>query len=284
MEMVSVTDFVVIVLHWGRFEDTRDCIDSLLAQRGNFPILLVDNGTYEKRLGILTQNNLRVRLVSHDRNLGFAEGNNKAIKIAESLGVTKFLLLNNDTVVPSDSLQAILSCQKDPYELISPLQSDTGGEVTAASGRIVKPWYRPVLGQNEYQSKDFLSGYCLLISAKVFQEIGYFDPIYFLYYEDVDFCTRAKKHGFVLKNCVSVKVIHKESFSKIPSPEKVYYTLRNNLFFIQRYAGILEKPFAYGYVILLVAKIILFRHSFSYTASSMLAVLDFILRIGGKRP
>ncbi|HKZ34637.1 MAG TPA: glycosyltransferase family 2 protein [Patescibacteria group bacterium] len=284
MEMAPLTDTAVIVVHWGRFEDTRQCIDSLLSQNGNFHIILVDNGTYEERLDQITQLSSRVRLVSHEQNLGFAEGNNKAIKIAESLGVTRILLLNNDTVVSPDSLHFLFDCQRHTNELVSPLQSDTKGKVTSVSGRVLKPWYRPILTRKESQSIDFLSGYCLLISSRVFQEIGYFDPIYFLYYEDVDFCTRAKKHGFVLKKCASVKVLHKESLSGIPSPEKVYYTVRNNLIYIQKYARVLEKPFAYGYLFLLVVKIILSHHSFAYTAGSILAVLDFVLRIGGKRP
>ena len=82
----------------------------------------------------------------------------------------------------------------------------------------------------------------MLVKNQVFKKIGLFDESYFLYYEDVDFCFRGRKAGYLSVFVPNSIVYHKfGATSKIGSPLHNYYTTRNHYIFVEKYAPLKEK-------------------------------------------
>ncbi|MBI2611392.1 glycosyltransferase family 2 protein [Candidatus Gottesmanbacteria bacterium] len=112
-------------------------------------------------------------------------------------------------------------------------------------------------GKPEYIPVDYMSGCSLLIKAEVFRKIGLFDEKFFMYFEDVDFCVRAKKAGFRVAVDPQSLIFHKLGGSiKRWSTKAIYYNISSNAIFILKYCGI-KTPIALGYLSLLTAKIIM---------------------------
>ncbi|MCG2686226.1 glycosyltransferase family 2 protein [Candidatus Parcubacteria bacterium] len=113
----------IIILNWNGWRDTVECLQSLskLAYP-NYEVVVVDNGSTDddreqlksqiSKLKSTTQN---LKLIFNNKNLGFAEGNNVAIRQVLKEGRSDFiLLLNNDTVVDKDFLsELVAAAQRD---------------------------------------------------------------------------------------------------------------------------------------------------------------------------
>lgn len=119
---------VFVILHYMSFDDTFDCIQSLLSNINyyNFEIVVVDNGSnnssYEKLL-VNFSNNEKVHLIQNEKNLGFAKGNNKGFKYAkEKLKSDFIILLNNDTLIrQSEFINELIEVYKEnEFNILGP--------------------------------------------------------------------------------------------------------------------------------------------------------------------
>ena len=86
----------VVIVNWNRFEDTCECIDSLLAQKGvSLKITCVDNGSSDNSGSRLRDKYDQIQLLQLNRNLGFAGGYNLGIKEALKQNTDNNLIINN---------------------------------------------------------------------------------------------------------------------------------------------------------------------------------------------
>ncbi|MBO9703755.1 MAG: glycosyltransferase family 2 protein [Sporocytophaga sp.] len=211
----------------------------------NVEIIVVDNHSKEDP-GVIKERYPEIRLIRNKNNNGFAGGNNIGFKAAKG---KYFLMLNNDTEVAPDFMEP----------LVSKLESDPGaGAATAKliyyhSDRRIQfagsTTINPISGRNKYigqHEKDngqynhccctpYGHGAAMMIPRKVIQEVGLMPEMYFLYYEELDFCERIKDAGYSIWFVGNSNVFHKESATvgKL-NPMKIYYLTRNRLLFMRR--------------------------------------------------
>jgi hypothetical protein len=156
-------------------------------------------------------------------NLGFSAGNNTGIRLAVTCKAYDFIwLLNNDAYVLSDSYQELLACSKERSgtgifgSTIVRAGRDTvecaGGYRYSPSTTVIRAAHggkplNTVLYEQE-SPLDYISGACMFIRSEVFNIIGYLNEDYFLYYEELDFCRRAKRAGFDIAWCRDSVVKH----------------------------------------------------------------------------
>jgi GT2 family glycosyltransferase len=245
----------IVVLNWNGLENTLECIESLLKiNYPNYEIIVVDNGSSDGSAQTLKDRRYKITLLENAENLGFSAGNNVGILYALEHGADYVFLINNDTVVDPDVLKALVDVgERDArtgmigpkiYDFYEPdkvwfagafIDWKTGESSHLGTGEIDRGQFYAVI------EVDRLTGCAMLIKRVVFGKIGLLDPDYFLYFEDVDFCVRARKAGY--KNiCVqNAKVWHKESMStkaKYGSPLHTYYHNRNRLIFLKKHGKI----------------------------------------------
>ncbi len=242
----------IIIINFNGWKDTQECLASLdKVNYDNFEIVLVDNASKERpqEADLKEFPNLKILYQFNKENLGFAGGNNQGIKIALSKGADYILLLNNDTVVASDFLSELVKEGEEDSKngILGPLIYfyDRKDVIWSAGGRINKRFYRGELigyqeeDKNQYQATeqvDYISGTCLLIKREVIEKIGLLSEDYFLYYEDTDWCQRAKLAGWRCLFVPSSKIYHKISSSTREfSYPYIYYHSRNGLIFCLKF-------------------------------------------------
>jgi len=218
-----------------------------------------------------------IKLIKNRVNLGFAEGNNVGIRYSLENGADYCLILNNDTLVDKNTLLQLISRinagsssgrkADERIGIISPKiyfapgfefhrhrykKNERGKVIWFAGGRIdwknVLASHRGVdeIDIGRYQKTeetDFATGCCMLIKKEVFEKIGLFDQKYFLYWEDIDLCMRAKETGFKIFYAPEAFLWHKNASSSEGAGGRtaVYYQERNRLLFALKFAPLKSK-------------------------------------------
>jgi hypothetical protein len=257
----------VIILNWNGRDYLRACLDSVLLAvppEGGLGVYVVDNGSGDGSLEMVKEQFSEVRLIENQVNLGFAEGNNVGLRAAAAEGAENLIVLNNDTLVDEALFINLLSAALDrEVGLVSPkiyfaagrefhherYREDERGKVIWYAGGLmdwknVYAWHRGVnevdRGQfDRRRETEFATGCCLLIKKSVLEKVGFFDPAYFVYWEDSDLCQRAKRAGFRIVFAPLGKVWHFNAGSSGGPGSEIhrYYQTRNRLIFGMRYAS-----------------------------------------------
>lgn len=248
----------VIVLHYKDWESTKKCLvslDNLSKDNIDLTLLLVNNSQEDVSLPNL---NSRLIFEKTTQNLGYAGGNNVGIKRFLFEGVDWIWIVNNDVVVDKKSLffllKAIQSRPKagilSPKILFEPgkeyhktkyQKSEQGKVIWWAGGMMdwnnLMTIHRGVdevdHGQYNITSQtESVTGTSMLVKSDVFRKIGLFDERYYLYFEESDFCQRAKLAGFELWYVPKAIVWHANAASSgVGSELHDYYLTRNRLLF-----------------------------------------------------
>jgi GT2 family glycosyltransferase len=175
---------------------------------------LVDNASSDNSCEIVKRQFPQIDLIINPDNYGFSEGNNVAIRRALAGGADYIVLLNPDTKVEpdwlinivkvgeSDSAIGILGAVQLNYE-----DRDFNSWTKAA----LSPYLNELKGPDKARrwiSVDWVEGACFAVKRKVFEEIGLLDPIYFAFYEEIDFCRRAICRGYEIALIPRSRVHH----------------------------------------------------------------------------
>jgi len=251
----------IVVLSYNTEKLLKNCLKSILVQKGRltYPeIIVVDNGSQDKTLSMLKKEAFKVTLISQQENLGFCEGNNIGVRYALDKGFGYVMLLNSDTVVKDRFWEPLVSFleKNEKVGVVTPKiyfapgyeyhkkrykKNDQGKVIWAAGG--VMDWAN-VIGANRGVNKvdkgqfekaekvDFGSGCCFLARAKTWKDVGFLDEKYFMYYEDADFCQKAKALGWEVFYLPKSKVWHLNAkSSQVGGLLQDYFISRNRLLF-----------------------------------------------------
>ena len=235
----------IVILNWNGIEDTLECLKSVFSLRyKNFEVVVVDNGSIDDSTKIIPKEYPSVSLIENHTNLGYTGGNNIGMKHALNRGADYVWLLNNDTVVEKNTLDALIdeAGKKDDVGLISPLiyhyYESTKVQYGVCYANVDKFNFIHVPEKKEANSflknKIFVMvGAALLIKKDVIESIGFLNEKYFAYFEDLEYSVRAHKKGFKASVCVNAKILHKESAStgSKNAPFQVFLRTRNEYFF-----------------------------------------------------
>jgi hypothetical protein len=213
-----------------------------------------------------------VTFISSSSNLGFAGGNNVALKPLVEGGVSGYAcLLNNDMVVAPGAVRALVDAlEKDAqlaalgavifeYDQPDVVQAIGGGRMSRLLG--MSDAYGAGLRRDEIKtprSLGYVSGSCLLTRLETLRRVGLMDEKYFLYAEDADWGERMRRHGYRLGCATDAFVWHKGSQTSVArSPFQDYYLVRGALLFVRKHAPqFVPVAAAYSVVRCLVPKIV----------------------------
>jgi hypothetical protein len=217
----------IILINWNGLEDTVECLESLRhIDYPNYRIVVVDNGSEHDEAVLLKQRFPETTLIANPKNEGFAKANNQGIEWALAQGADYVLLLNNDTVVDPDFLSILMAyAEAEPcVGIVGPLIRYYGSERTWFAGG----WINHLTGLLGLRGKrrnyrlyhgepprevDFIVGCALLVRREVIEKIGLLDEAYFAYYEDCDWCLRARRAGYGVRLVPQSVIEHKKSAS-----------------------------------------------------------------------
>lgn len=261
----------IIIVNYRTAELAIDCLRSLSGQIVDLKggqVVVIDNasgdGSVEKLAFAIDHAGWSewAKIIPMDRNGGFAFGNNAGIRAA--LAAPKppdyILLLNPDTIARPDAIKALVSFMDvhpkagiagsrlenagsgldcTAHNMPSPLSElDAGARLSILSRVLHHYVLTPLMRDIEHQC-DWVSGASMVVRRQVFDEIGMLDEGFFLYFEEVDFCCRAKQAGWQVWYVPQSLVVHLGGASTGIRSTKVrlakYWYDSRRRFFIKHY-------------------------------------------------
>ncbi len=215
-----------VVVGWRAGERATHAIGLLRANQPGAEVLFVDNEapSFSARSDVL----------SLAENRGYAGGANAGIERAfTDLTVTHVVVLNDDLELAPGAL-ALLAGASGDDGCASPT-IEAPGDDAFAGGRLDARGF----GRHEPGARDFLTGAALCIPREAWKRVGPFEQRLFLYYEDVDWCLRARAAGFALRVCDDATAWHGAGRSTGGGGGETwaYYSTRNRLWLLQRMRG-----------------------------------------------
>lgn len=233
-----MTKLALIIIHYGSPETTRKCLTSLQSKIGSNQLILINNTPED--IGELVKLIPHTQLIDNQANLGFAKAVNQGITLAiTDPQITHFFLLNNDAQIEQGTLAQLARTygKHKSAGIISPVlhyesSFDWGGRFNKWTGMV-----KHLNWENRPKTVlkvDHAAAAAMLISRTLVEQIGLFDERFFLYYEDLDYCLRAKDAGYSIHINPAVVVDHQLSASS-NLLSRTYRQWRSHLLFIAKY-------------------------------------------------
>lgn len=229
---------VVAILTWRGEPTTRACLRSLLGSRDwTGATLIVDNGSGTGE-GERLAKEFGVDSVTLATNDGVPAGYNAALRWARANGMSHALLANNDLEFTDPRLVSRLMAYAEmDVAGVGPIVRRTDGSISSAGGRL-----RGLVGHVQRTSApwatvpyevDALDGSCMLVSIDAVCRVGGLEAEFFLYWEETDWCARARRAGLRLVVDPHATVTHFGAGSGNLRQTR-RYALRNSLLYIRR--------------------------------------------------
>lgn len=249
--MKDSPDISIVTVNYNGIHHTRELLNSIekFVHDISYEVIVVDNGSLLDEAGILSNEFTRHKIIRSSVNLGFSGGNNLGIRASSGRYI---FLLNNDTLVIDNSICELVKILEFDPEIgaVSPkihFQSPENTIQFAGFTELSKITIRNrTIGSNELDKGQYDSlsetasthGAAMMVKREVIDKIGYMPEIYFLYYEEHDWCSKMRDNGYKLIYQPTALIIHKESQSTgVNSYIKSYYISRNRLLFAFRNRG-----------------------------------------------
>jgi len=237
----------IVILNWnGRAMMGRFLPSVLEYSRGEAAVYVADNASTDDSVAWLEQHHPEVKIVTLDRNWGFAEGYNKALRQVEA---EYYVLLNSDVEVTHhwltplieymDAHEDVSACQP---KLLSERDHDRFEYAGAAGGYIDRYGYPYCRGRifdtverdngqyDEPAEIHWATGACMMMRARHYHEAGGLDGRFFAHNEEIDLCWRLRLTGKRIV-CVPDSKVYHVGGGTLPkgNPQKTYLNFRNNL-------------------------------------------------------
>lgn len=242
-----------IVLNYNNYHDTIECLESLLNFTDEFnKILLVDNNSSDNSFLDIIEwihdrktkyfildndkqcniNEARVIAIKNKANLGYGAGNNVGINYSLKYIKPKFIfVLNNDTIIVKDTIYHLIKKMNDEPNLLIcglTIKYYNTNEIQYLGGAKFNSYFMiskaikindSNIQENIIEKElDYISGAALFFRSNFFNQFGFFDERYFLYFEEVDLQLRIGKDQ--IGYCKNSIILHKES-ATIGSKDKI---------------------------------------------------------------
>lgn len=243
----------VIVVSWNQEALCLDALGSLSTL--DYPsscvdIILVDNGSTDNTIDSVSQAFPYVTILANQSNLGFADGNNQGIQEALACGAEYVFLLNNDAIIARDVLSELINATRrhtnagilgpKVYHRERPnIIQSTGTKLDRLGGAYQRGLDEQDFGQYDTEEEvDAVVGCAMLVSRDVIDQVGMLDSRFFMYYEDTDWCWRARAASFKVVYIPKAVVWHREAAVRTADQARItYYMERNRYLLLSKQPG-----------------------------------------------
>jgi GT2 family glycosyltransferase len=190
---------VIIVCYrgWERLSKCLESLDAFVLRNFSMEVIIVDNNSGDNIINDFEKKFSRFRFIKNKNNGGYAYGCN--VGAASALGDT-ILILNPDTIVSEIEIVKLLENTRShpEYYIVSCHQIRENGTECRATGRFPGESSRKIIPANPGAAvsfPDWVSGSIMMLRRETYLAMNGFDESFWMYYEDVDICKRARDSG-----------------------------------------------------------------------------------------
>jgi GT2 family glycosyltransferase len=239
----------VVVCNFNKADFLMKAVASVKASRGvRCDVIVVDNASTDDSVPRLAAEHPDVEVVRLPENVGGSGGFGRGMREATDRSAPYVLLLDNDASLAPDTLEQLVSVlEKNPQvgavgpavmRMDFPENVQDVGALLSQSGWCHMPAFACLDIRRIPKAPficEYLSACALLTRRTVIEEVGVFAPEFFIYWDDVDWCTRVRKAGYDLAVLPSASAWHKGGLVSSISTLPRYYNWRNRLEFFRRH-------------------------------------------------
>jgi GT2 family glycosyltransferase len=221
----------VIVLNYNSFLDTQQCIDCVRQSNyKNYKLLVIDNASPDHSGEKLSQLLPPHEFLGLAVNTGYAGGNNMGISLALKAEADYVLILNPDVRIPADGISEYIQIMEDDTNIgiLSPLQ------LTGPNGVIDTKFEESILrrhglnlsslsNKHRVLNVSHVLGAIMMVRVDAFKAAGGFDPLFFAYGEEEDFCRRVLNRGFKISITTVAPAVHLRTNEKNTVSDQILF-------------------------------------------------------------
>mgnify|MGYP003383574886 FL=1 len=189
----------------------------------------------------------QVSVVSLAQNLGYGGNNNVGIDLARKRGADWVFVLNEDTILAPDCITRMVEVGESDGRIgmVGPMvyHHSEPDVIQSAGGKLGPAWEALHYGENERDrgqfdrphDVDWLSGCSIMVRKACVDQVGTLDTRFFYYYDETEWCLRAKENGWRIMQAPAAKLWHKGVQREYrPSPNVTYYNTRNHFLMLAK--------------------------------------------------
>ena len=242
---------ITVILNTNRRADTLAALASLA--RTTYPrhrVIVLDNASTDGSVEAIRAAYPQATVIELTENRGYAGNNNVGIRAALDQGADWVFVLNEDTIVDPNCLRALVDIGESAPDIgiVGPMvyHMDEPEVIQSAGGVLGPDWSSRHLGQNEPDrgqypaphAVDWISGCAILVRRAVIEQVGMLDERFFYYWEETEWCLRARRAGWRIVHVPQARLWHKGVQRDYrPSPTVTYYHTRNRFLMMARHAA-----------------------------------------------
>lgn len=230
--MKTVDVYIVIVTFNG-----MPWIERCLKSCNTYPVIVIDNASTDETVSFIESHYPDVVVLKQSQNLGFGQANNKGISYALNYGAEHVFLLNQDAYLVDKTLKTLINFQKEnpKYWIVSPIHVTPNQKYLDRQFSYYMSYDKAPTFYSDFvlnnTIKDvyevpFVNAAAWLLSKNCLLTVGGFDPLFFQYGEDNNYCQRVLFHGGYIGVLPHSKIIHDRENRKPKSLKlfsKAYY-------------------------------------------------------------
>jgi GT2 family glycosyltransferase len=210
--------FVIIVTYNG-MKWINECLESVLTNPFNLEIVIIDNNSSDETVEYIELHFPEITLFKQTENLGFGKANNIGMAYALEQNADYVFLLNQDAFLDYNTIEGLIKVSElnPDYAILSPIQLDYSGKlleyyfykflIGGFSREFVTDLLLQVAKKDIYEI-PFVQAASWLLPIETIKKVGGFDPLFYHYGEDDNYCQRVKFHGFKIGVVSSVYIRH----------------------------------------------------------------------------
>lgn len=275
-------DVSVIIVNYNTLQTTLNCINSIFEKTHgiDFEVILVDNASSDGSKECFSKDK-RFRYIYNKENVGFGRANNLGYKYATGRYI---FLLNSDTLLLNNAIKYFY----DWFEInnsgniacIGSILLDNKNNPMHSYGRfpsirsltnlIIKHYFpskkmeSDYIDQNGYKIVDYVTGADLFIRREIIEKCGFFDPNFFMYYEETDLQFRFYEKGYKSVIIYTPKIMHLHGIVKVnKNLKRIYIPLRSCIYYYKKHSSLLDYVIARSILLFLIPKIFIYKSSMS---------------------
>ena len=209
----------VVVVSYNMREHLERCLRALDAER--YEVIVVDNASTDESVDLVRDRFPGVRLLALPANVGYGPGANRGIEAAQG----SFVLVLNADAWPRDrdALDRLVACaERRRVGVAGPQLVGSDGQPQASIAGVPSRWWTgtPAISGNppsavtrtmlrlRPRGRSFLVGAALLLRREALDQVGGFDPDFFMFSEEIDLCLRMKEAGWDVVLCDDAVFVH----------------------------------------------------------------------------
>ena len=238
----------IITVNWRGYDITCQLIRQVQHnEHQDFRFIIVNNDPDDAgKFDTNPVDDPRIQVIHSPENKGFSGGVNMGLRVLLPVPeISHFIIMNNDVELEKDFIEQMLLRAPRDDRIYSPLIYLRDTDLIYNTGGKVHVWLGGTVNLNNHVPEaqirkiqpDYFTGCILFLHRRVIERVGLLDEDFGTYYEDVDFCCRAREHGIDLEMVWEVRARHFHSYSTKGKDNvfKIYLLNRNQILFAKKH-------------------------------------------------